>query len=104
MKQLIRSLTLILLVGGWTLASAAVVLVRTPNNFVLLPKARLGYHETYLDTRKWTIVDDRSHAELVDRLIHMGRADVLSHTVNLNGPAATVRLADAVAHPLTSVP
>ncbi len=85
MKQMFRAVTLVLLVGGWTVAGSAVHLVRTPGNWAILPKDRLTFHDTYLDTRKWTLADDQTHPTVVARLVHLGRTDLLAHTL----PAGT---------------
>ncbi len=81
MKQMIRAVTLVLLVGGWSLAGSAVYVVRTPTSFAIVPKDRLAFHDTYVDTRKWTVADDQSHPAVVARLVHLGRGDLLDHTL-----------------------
>jgi hypothetical protein len=81
MKQLFRAVVLVLLVGGWSLAASAVHVIRTPTNIALVPKDRLAFHDTWLDTRKWTLVDDSAHPAVVARLVHLGRADLLRHTL-----------------------
>ena len=81
MKQMFRAVTLLLLVGGWSLATAAVHVIRTPNNLAIVPKDRLGYHDTWVDTRKWTLAEDQAHPAVVARLVHLGRADLLRHTL-----------------------
>jgi hypothetical protein len=98
MKQLFRAVTLVLLVGGWTLAGSALHVVRTPTNVALLPKDRLSFHDTWVDTRKWTLTDDQAHAELVARFVHLGRSDLLRHTLptDLPTPVAVAEL-DAIA-------
>jgi len=98
LKQMFRAVTLVLLVGGWTLAGSALHVVRTPTNVALVPKDRLSFHDTWLDTRKWTLADDQAHPALVARFVHLGRPDLLRHTLpaDLPEPAALAEL-DAVA-------
>lgn len=93
MRQMIRAVTLVLLVGGWGLAGSAVHVVRTPSNVAIVPKDRLGFHDTWVDTRKWSLADDQAHAAVVSRLVHLGRADLLRHTLPADSAdAATVEL------------
>jgi hypothetical protein len=96
MKQIMRSITFILFVGGWALASAAVYVVRTPSKFVVITKDHLGYRDTYVDTRKWTLPDDGNHPALVARLIQLGRTDALAHTVDTRTGSVDSQLAMAV--------
>ena len=92
MKQMIRAVTVVLLAGGWTLASSALYVVRTPGSVALVPKDRLAFHDTYVDTRKWTLVDDQAHPAVVARLVRLGRGDLLDHTLpsDTADPAATL--------------
>jgi hypothetical protein len=93
MKQIFRSIVFILFVGGWALASSAVYVVRTPSKFIIVTKDQLGYRDTYVDTRKWTLPDDGNHPALVARLIHLGRTDVLAHTVDVKAGPVDAQLA-----------
>jgi len=103
-KQLVRSVMLVLLVGGWALASAAVHVIRAPGQSlpIFITKDHLGYKDTYVDTRAWTINDDRAHPAVVLRLIHLGQADVLAHTVNSNGVPVEAQLLAIVGSPNTT--
>ncbi len=85
MKQMIRAVTVVLLAGGWSLAGSAVHVIRTPSNIAIVPKDRLTFHETWVDTRKWTLDDDRAHPAVVTRLVNLGRADLLKHTLPVDG-------------------
>jgi hypothetical protein len=96
MKQMIRAVTVVLLAGGWSLAASAVHVIRTPSNIAIVPKDRLTFHETWVDTRKWTLADDQAHPAVVARLVHLGRADLLKHTLaadGVGGDAALVAIA-----------
>ena len=104
MKQMIRAVTLVLLVGGWGLAGSAVHVIRTPSNVALVPKDRLSFHDTWVDTRKWTLADDQAHAAVVARLVHLGRGDLLRHTLPANTVEADAALAAiAAAQPAPGV-
>ncbi len=104
MKQMIRAVTVVLLAGGWSLAGSAVHVIRTPNNIALVPKDRLTFHETYVDTRKWTLADDQAHPAVVARLVHLGRADLLKHTLPTNVTDYNATLAAiAAAQPMPGV-
>ncbi len=96
MKQMFRAVTLVLLVGGWTLAGSAVHVVRTPTSLAIVPKDRLSFHDTYVDTRKWTVTDDQAHPAVVARLVHLGRGDLLRHTLPADTADAAGTL-DAIA-------
>jgi hypothetical protein len=87
MKKFFRSVVFLLLVGGWGLACSALTLVRTSSTstpFYLMTKDRpsLPWHDTYVDTRKWTIDDVRSHPFLVTKLVRLGKADLFAQTVS----------------------
>ena len=104
MKQLFRAVTLVLLVGGWSLAASAVHVIRTPNNLVVVPKDQIRFHDTFLDTRQWTVTDDQAHPAVVARLVHLGRPDLLHHTLPVDGVAADAMLtAIAASQPLPNV-
>jgi hypothetical protein len=102
-KQLVRSVALVAFVGGWTVAGSALYLVRTPSNSfpVILTKDHLGFKDTYADTRNWTVSDDAAHPMLVARLIQLGRADLLAHTIASNGGPVSAQLAAALQNPNT---
>ena len=105
MKQLFRAVVMVLLVGGWTLAGSALHVVRTPTSVVVIPKDRLRFADTYVDTRKWTLVDDRAHPVVVARLLATGHANLLAHTVDTtNGMSVDAQLNDAVSHPTAAQP
>ena len=78
MKNAFRLIVLALLVGGWTLAASALYVVRTPGGFVVIPKNRLGFADTYVDARDWTLADVPAHAPVVLRVVAAGKAGQLS--------------------------
>lgn len=83
-----RLLVLALLAGGWALATAALHVVVVPEDtdssedgfrVLLLPKNRLSFTDSYVDTRTWSAEDLAKHEALVARLIEAGHADHLGH-------------------------
>src|SRR4051794_22709408 len=105
MKRFFRLTVFLLLVGGWTLASSALHVVRTPGHVVVLPKNRVGFHDTYVDTRTWTIQNVRQHTELAARLLQVGKGNLLAHTIDSSAAGdVETQLVDAIHHPLTAPP
>ncbi len=89
MKKFFRAVLFVLFVGGWALASSALYVVRTPAKVLIFPKNQLEFRDTYVDTRSWTISEDRAHPEVVARVLQLGKSDALAHTVNTNmGPVS----------------
>jgi hypothetical protein len=84
MKSILRLIFCSLLLGGWGLAALSLHVVRTADQIpiTLVPKDQLGITDTYVDTRNWTLDDVAQHPELVEKLIHVGKADVLKHVVS----------------------
>ena len=82
MKNLFRLIVLVLLIAGWGFLAAAVHVVRTPSTLTIVTKDRLGFTDTYADTRGWTLADVESHPALVRRLVDAGKSDRLSHLAN----------------------
>jgi len=79
MKKLFRLIVLVLLLGGWTVAALSLHVIRDDKRIVVIPKQRLDYHDTYVDTSKWTLDDVGKHPAVVMRLIETGKTDVLAH-------------------------
>ena len=79
MKKLFRPIVLVLLLGGWTLAAMSLYVIRDDKRIVVIPKQRLDYHDTYVDTTKWTLDDVAKHPAVVMRLIETGKTDLLQH-------------------------
>ena len=96
MKNLFRLLVLVLLAGGWALAASALYVVRTTGGFVVVPKNRLGFTDTYVDARKWTLADAPAHPELVKRLIAAGKAGQLAGLAPAKGPVDLASLQEAL--------
>src|SRR5213593_5058241 len=91
MKKLFKLLLVVILLGGWVLASRSLYLVRAPGRvagiphtewagkFALLTKDCMGWRDTYADTSHWTSIDLTNHPVLVQRIKESGRKDLLSH-------------------------
>ena len=79
MKAMFRLIVTLLLLIGWGLAASAVHVVWTGNAPVVVPKARLGVSETYVDVSKWTPEDVSNHPLVVKRLVATDNADSLAH-------------------------
>ena len=84
MKTILRLFVFGLVVAGWALAALSLHVVRTPGapkEFIVVPKNRLHYLDTYVDTRAWTIDDVSNHPAVAQRLIDTGKTAALSHVV-----------------------
>ena len=94
MKKVFRLLVAALLIGGWTLAALSLHVVRSPGNpqwlgrITLLPKDRITYRQTWVDTTKWTSVDLAKNAAVVERIQGAQKGDVLRHVSDPVTPAA----------------
>ena len=55
--------------------------------------AAFGITDTYVDTRQWTLNDAAQHPLLVQKLISVGKADLLKHVVANNGRGGTTATA-----------
>ncbi len=100
MKTLIRLIVFLLLVGGWGLAAMSLHIVRTPTasrEFIVVPKNRIGFHDTYVDTRGWTIDDVPNHKGVVGRMIDTEKYMAIAHVTGETAPAEVQqRLVDAL--------
>lgn len=81
MKTIFRLFVLALLLAGWSLAGMSLHVVRTPDRIALVPKDRIAFEDTYVDTRFWTLDDAAKHHPLLGRLVATDRADLLRHIV-----------------------
>lgn len=75
-----------LLVGGWGLALASVYVVRVPGRVMLIPKDRLTWSSTVVDTTGWSAEDLQSNREVVARMVSLGHARQLAHLLDPNSP------------------
>jgi hypothetical protein len=97
MKSIFRLFVCLLLVVGWGLAALSLHVVRTPDEVpTLVPKEKLDYRDTYVDTTKWTIDDVAKHPAVVTRLIRAGKADAIKHVVPDKNGDVPSQLGDAL--------
>ncbi|HEY8667824.1 MAG TPA: hypothetical protein VIL86_14245 [Tepidisphaeraceae bacterium] len=94
MKMLFRLFVLGLLAGGWCLAAAALHVVREPSEgkipaITIVPKNRLGFTDTYVDMRTWTVGDLQRHANLDNRLKEAGLEERVTAALEKNVEPAT---------------
>jgi hypothetical protein len=111
MRWFFRLILLLLLVGGWTLAASAVHVVRSrdansgKDRWILVPKSRLSFTDTYADVRNWSPSDAAAHRPLVRRLIDAEKATALAHLVppeSRNDPTMTAAALITISnHPAT---
>jgi hypothetical protein len=87
MKKLFHLTVFVLLIGGWATAISAVQVVRTQYRSIpyVITKEQIGFKDTYLDTRAWTISDVKQHPEMVEHVLRLNRADILANTVPVPG-------------------
>src|SRR5438045_2078825 len=106
MKKIFRLLVVVLLLGGWTLAALAVHVVVAPGKpgrVILVPKNQLGFKDTYVDTRDWTIGDVVNHPQVTERLVQSGKADALTQVAKPGDDLVSV-LNEAIANALQDAP
>jgi hypothetical protein len=81
-KLAFRLFSSTLALGGWTLAALSLHVVRTPDKIEVVTKQRLGFVDTYCDTRAWTLADIPRHPTLVRRLIEIDQAELLKNATD----------------------
>ena len=101
MKTLFRLIVFVLLVGGWGLAASALHVVRTTGTgsreFIVVPKNRIGFADTYVDARAWTLDDVSNHPGVVRRLIETEKYIAIASATGETEPAEVQqKLTDAV--------
>ena len=91
MKKLFKLLVVLVLLGGWVLASRTLYVVRGPGKFAGIPRTEwagkfalitkdcMGWRDTYVDTSHWTPTDIANHPQLVQRIKESGHKDLISH-------------------------
>jgi len=100
MKNFLRFIFLMLFLGMATLATSALYVIRVPGpdkQVIIVPKNQLGFTDTYVDTRNWSMDDVMKHPAVVERVIETGKADRLSHLAVKGDPRPIDKqLSDAV--------
>ena len=91
MKKLFKLLVVLVLLGGWVLASRSLYLVRAPGKLLGIPKTEwagkfalitkdcMGWRDTYADTSHWSPTDLANHPVLVQRIKESGHKDLIAH-------------------------
>jgi hypothetical protein len=94
MKALFRLIVVVLLLAGWTVAALSLHVVRGrdaatgKDRWIVVPKSRLAFADTYIDVRAWTAADAEARPILVQRLREAGKADALAPaTAPATGPS-----------------
>ena len=89
-----------LFLGMTALAASSLYIIRVPGpekQVIIVPKNQLGFSDTYVDTRNWSMDDAVKHAAVVERVIETGKADRLSHLAAKGDPRPIEKqLSDAV--------
>ncbi|HEV7297815.1 MAG TPA: hypothetical protein VGN72_00500 [Tepidisphaeraceae bacterium] len=85
-RKLFKFFVFVTWLAGWALAAAAVHVVRSPEaegspmKVTLITKERLNFHDTYVDTRSWSITDAfDKHPMVSRRMFETGRGELLAH-------------------------
>jgi len=81
-RMLFRSACYSFVLFGWTLAALSLHVVRTPGRIGLIPKQRLGFTDTFVDARKWTLADLPAHAQLVQRVLQADKAELFEYLID----------------------
>lgn len=82
MIRTLKTLITLVLLAGWGLAGSAVHIVRWPGAETwigIIPKDRLGFEDTYVDVRDWTVSDLQAHPKLLQRLAEADKLHWLAH-------------------------
>lgn len=119
-KWTFRLVVLGLFIAGWALAAAALHVVVVPASdtapedgvisasdnwsLIVLPKNRLGFDDTYADTRQWTPADAGEHPTLLHRLVEADKAQYLAHVVEPDTLRKLNQMLDRRSETLASVP
>jgi len=100
MKRAFRLVVLLLLVGGWALAAAAVHVVRAPGDLpyvghiAVLPKEQLSFRQIYVDTTAWTAQDLAARADFAAHLQQVQRADLIQHVMAKQGGCCEINVVE----------
>jgi hypothetical protein len=98
-KTFFRMVYIGLLLVGWSLAALSLHVVRTPDKIGLIPKERIGFTDTYVDARTWTLADLSSHPDLVKRVLEANKADLFRYLADPSNNDVAGQLQGAVNQP-----
>ena len=100
MKSIFRLIVCLLLLVGWGLAALSLHVIRTPNDIPisLVPKENFSIRDTWVDTTKWSMEDVSQHPRFVEKLIRVGKTDLLKHVVTDKNADVPSQLSDAIQH------
>ena len=91
-----------LLLLGWSLAALSLHVVRTPTKIGLIPKERLGFTDTYVDARTWSLSDLSNHPVLVKRVLEANKADLFRYLTDQSNDDVAGQVANAIGQPSPS--
>jgi len=103
-RRVLKLGVFLFLMLGWVLAGLAVHVIRTPSQVLIIPKEHLGFHETFIDARHWTVADIAMHPTVAVRILETQKVesfDYLRDSVHSDITAALRRAAgwsNAVTH------
>jgi hypothetical protein len=113
MKKLSKLVKFVFLVafvlGGWALAAASLHVVRAPGSMIwnkvplnvqLVPKNTLTFHNTFIDTTKWTVADVDAHPDFVQRLKESNKLGLIEQAEKTPAPAQATASAAPVPSPI----
>jgi hypothetical protein len=95
-RSLFRLVFVTLLLSGWGLAALSLHVVRTPSQIGLIPKQRLGFTDTYVDARSWTLDDLSSHPALVRRVLEAHLSNLFAYLADPRGGPVADQLAAVI--------
>jgi hypothetical protein len=95
-KKMIKWLfVLAFVLGGWALAAASLHVVRAPGKMIydyvplnvqFVTKNTLSFHDTWVDTTKWTEADVAAHPSFKNRLEQAGKLALIEQAMMTPGP------------------
>ncbi|MBQ16183.1 MAG: hypothetical protein CMJ65_03555 [Planctomycetaceae bacterium] len=77
MRRLTTLLLGMFLGGGCVYGAYQYHLVRTGDQFLLIPKGRVSLIDPYVDVREWDLDDWEKHPEVLEAMKSQGHADLL---------------------------
>jgi hypothetical protein len=100
MKIFIRLILVLIFLGLAAMTLAAIYIIRVPGptkQVILVPKNHLGFTDTYVDTRHWSMDDAVKHPDVVERILQTGKAEDMQFLAAKGDPRPIDKqLSDAV--------